>query len=62
MHDLKSQTISMKEVLLTGSLDNLGNILDRSWQAKKQLANDISSNLIDQIYEKQLRMGLRVVR
>jgi D-glycero-alpha-D-manno-heptose-7-phosphate kinase len=57
MHDLKSQTFSMKEALLTGSLDNLGNILDRSWQAKKRLANDVSSNLIDQIYVEAVENG-----
>jgi len=38
MHKLKEQAVLMKEALLTGSLDRMGEILDFGWGYKKQMA------------------------
>lgn len=51
MHKLKQQAVKMKECLLMGELDKIGDILDFGWQNKKMMADGISNDMIDQIYE-----------
>ena len=51
MHKLKEQAVQMKEVLLKGDIDRIGEILDFGWQHKKQMAKSISNPRIDAIYE-----------
>jgi D-glycero-alpha-D-manno-heptose-7-phosphate kinase len=50
-HKLKEQAIMMKEAILTGQLNRLGEILDFGWQHKKQMAAEISNPIIDEIYD-----------
>lgn len=50
MHQLKKQSIMMKEALLRGNLNKIGEILDFGWTFKKQMADEISSPLLDEIY------------
>ncbi len=50
-HKLKEQAVMMKEALLTGRLDELGQILEFGWYHKKRTADGISNPLIDQMYE-----------
>lgn len=50
-HKLKEQAIMMKEALLTGKLNSLGDILDFGWRYKKQTAAGITNPMIDEIYE-----------
>ncbi len=57
MHKLKEQSVMMKEALLRGQLNNIGEILDFGWQYKKQMANEISNPLIDNLYETALKNG-----
>ena len=38
MHKLKEQAVMMKEAILKGNLDEIGEILDFGWQFKKNLA------------------------
>ena len=51
MHKLKEQAVKMKEQLLKGEIDKVGEILDFGWKYKKQLATEISNPIIDDIYE-----------
>lgn len=51
MHKLKIQSIMMKEALLKGDLDKVGEILDFGWNYKKQMAEEITNPFLDQIYE-----------
>ncbi len=51
MHNLKDQAQQMKEALLQDKLSKIGEILNFGWQNKKQMANSITNNLIDSIYE-----------
>jgi len=51
MHQLKQQAQKMKEVLMKGRLDELGDILDFGFQQKRKMADGISNNLIEDIYE-----------
>ncbi len=50
MHELKNQAIKMKEALLKWELEKIWNILHESWIAKKNMANEISNEFIDNIY------------
>ncbi len=51
MHQLKKQSGMMKEALLKGNLDEIGEILDFGWTFKKQMADEISNPLLDELYE-----------
>jgi D-glycero-alpha-D-manno-heptose-7-phosphate kinase len=57
MHQLKAQSSMMKEALLRGQLNNIGEILDFGWQHKKQMASEITNPLIDELYSTALKNG-----
>jgi len=57
MHKLKEQSIMMKEAILTGNLDIIGEILNFGWMYKKQMADGISNSIIDGIYEAAIANG-----
>lgn len=57
MHKLKEQAIRMKEALLKGQLDKIGEILDFGWQYKKNMASGITNPLIDEIYSMAMKSG-----
>jgi len=56
-HNLKQQAIRMKEAILKGELDSIGEILDFGWQNKKQMASGITNPWIDEIYETAMMNG-----
>lgn len=57
MHRLKEDAIAMKAALLQGRIHELGDILNRSWEAKKRTAAGISNPRLDQLYELALSRG-----
>lgn len=57
MHHLKEQAVMMKEAILKGNINQIGEILDFGFQHKKQMAKGISNPLIDEIYETALKAG-----
>jgi D-glycero-alpha-D-manno-heptose-7-phosphate kinase len=57
MHHLKEQAVKMKEHLLRGELNKIGEVLHFGWQNKKQMASSISNSLIDDIYETAIKSG-----
>ena len=57
MHKLKEQAHQMKENLLRGDLNKIGEILQFGWENKKRMADSISNSLIDEIYETAIRSG-----
>ncbi len=50
MHQLKSDAVDMKRVLLQGLIGEVAAILDRSWTSKKATAAGITNSRIDEIY------------
>jgi len=56
-HKLKEQAVMMKEAILKGEIDRIGQILDFGWQHKKQMATGISNSFIDDIYEAAISNG-----
>ena len=57
MHQLKEQSVLMKEAILKGEVDHIGKILHDGWMHKKQMADGISNASIDVIYEAALQSG-----
>ena len=57
MHNLKEQAHQMKDSLLRGELNKIGEILHFGWQNKKQMAASISNKLIDDIYSSAIEHG-----
>lgn len=57
MQNLKEQALQMKEAILKGSLNRVGEILDYGWQNKKKTAEGVSNPVIDEIYEAAIKGG-----
>ncbi len=51
MHQLKQQAQMMKEALLKGRLNEIGEILDFGFQQKRKMAAGISNELMEEIYD-----------
>ena len=47
----------MKEALLRGKLDEIGEILDFGWKFKKQMASGITNENLDKLYETAIKNG-----
>ena len=57
MHQMKNQAVMMKEALLKGQLDKIGEILNYGWHFKKQMADEITNPLIEEIYSTAILHG-----
>jgi D-glycero-alpha-D-manno-heptose-7-phosphate kinase len=56
-HRLKEQSLMMKEAILKGKFDDIGEILNYGWKHKKAIASGITNSMIDEIYETALASG-----
>lgn len=56
-HNLKHQSLLMKEAILTGNVDHIGSILHEGWESKKRMAAGISNEHIDEIYKVATKNG-----
>lgn len=50
MHKIKEQAKEIKEALLTGKIDRIGEIFDEGYSYKKQMAKAISNEYLEDIY------------
>ncbi len=57
MHRLKSQAIQMKECLLKGEIDGIGELLNFGWEEKKKMTSGITNQLLDDIYTTAVNAG-----
>lgn len=57
MHRIKEQAVMMKEALLKGEFDAIGEILDFGWRHKRNMAVGITNPYLDEIYETALQAG-----
>ena len=57
MHKLKEQAQQMKEALLKGHVGDIGEILNFGWEHKKQMAQSVSNQRIDTIYDAAIAAG-----
>lgn len=56
-HRLKIQSVKMKEVILMGRMDEIGEVMHYGWESKKMMATGISNPEIDEIYKTALANG-----
>jgi len=57
MHRLKEQAVWMKESLLRGDIDRIGDILNFGWEHKKRTASGITNTMLDSIYATAVAAG-----
>ncbi|MBC7889875.1 MAG: dehydrogenase [Ferruginibacter sp.] len=57
MHRLKEQSYLMKEALLKGRLDEVGEILDFGFEQKRLMAHNITNQRIEAIYQAAKKAG-----
>jgi D-glycero-alpha-D-manno-heptose-7-phosphate kinase len=57
MHKIKEQAKEIKEALLTGKINRIGEIFHEGFEYKKQMAKEISNELLDKIYSESIRSG-----
>jgi D-glycero-alpha-D-manno-heptose-7-phosphate kinase len=57
VHQLKADATAMKEALLRGNIRRFGEILGRSWEAKRNLADQISNPEIEHVMSCALEAG-----
>jgi len=57
MQQLKEDALHMKECLLKGQLMEFSRYMGKSWQAKKEMAHNISNSKIDKIYDAAQQAG-----
>jgi len=57
MHIIRDLALRMKEAVLKGELDNIGELFHKSWVYKKQMADGITNPYIDSIYDAALKAG-----
>lgn len=57
LRDMKQIAYTARTELENGNVDALGELLDESWQLKKQLASKISNPDINELYETAIRAG-----
>jgi D-glycero-alpha-D-manno-heptose-7-phosphate kinase len=50
LHEVKAVALRMREALKGGELHRFGELLDESWQAKRNISSKISTARIDQLY------------
>ncbi len=57
MHRTREMATLMKEALLKGELNKIGELMHTGWQYKKQMAEGISNEVIDEIYASARKAG-----
>jgi D-glycero-alpha-D-manno-heptose-7-phosphate kinase len=57
LHQLKRDAIEMKQALLRGQIRRMAELLNHSWEAKKRTAEGISTDQIEQLYQRAFADG-----
>ncbi len=57
MHQLKRDAVEMKQALLRGEIRRMASLLNNSWEAKKLTASGISTDTIEQLYQRAFSEG-----
>ena len=57
MHQIKQSARDMKEALLKGDIHSFSLIIERQWENKKKMANCITNNQIDDIFNVAINAG-----
>jgi len=59
LHSIRELASRMRDTIVKGDLNQFGDLLDESWQAKKSVSTKISSSQIDELYRLARDHGAR---
>ena len=54
---MKQQAHHVRKLVEAGDIDSLGSVLHQGWEAKRKLAQGVSSGELDEIYERAVKAG-----
>ena len=57
MHQLRADAVDMKQALLRGNIQEVADVLNRSWQAKRRTSGLVSNSTIEEIFDLGLKNG-----
>jgi D-glycero-alpha-D-manno-heptose-7-phosphate kinase len=57
MHQLKTDAIDMKQGLLRGNIQEVADVLNRSWLAKRRTSGLVSNSTIEEVFDLGLKNG-----
>ena len=58
MHSINAITVeALQNFQKQADFDEIGRLLDQSWQCKRQLADGVSADLMDDLYQTAIRNG-----
>jgi D-glycero-alpha-D-manno-heptose-7-phosphate kinase len=57
MHQLKSDAVEMKQALLAGNIQQVAEVLNRSWKAKQRTSDLVSNSKVEEVFELGLKNG-----
>jgi D-glycero-alpha-D-manno-heptose-7-phosphate kinase len=57
LHRLKSDALEMKQALLTGNIERMAKVLERSWEAKKETATGVTTPQIETLHRSAIDAG-----
>lgn len=57
LHAVKEEAVRMKEAILKGDFDAFAKSMRTGWESKKRMANSISNDSIDRIYDAAIQAG-----
>src|SRR5262249_33621212 len=57
MHQLRTDAVDMKQALLRGNIQEVADVLNRSWQAKRRTSDLVSNSLIQDVFDLGLKNG-----
>jgi D-glycero-alpha-D-manno-heptose-7-phosphate kinase len=57
MHQLRADAIDMKQALLRGDIQEVSQVLNRSWQAKRRTSGLVSNSTVEKVFELGLKNG-----
>lgn len=57
LQQMTGQAHQVRQLIETGDIDGLGALLHQGWEAKRKLAQGVSSSDLDEIYERAMKAG-----
>jgi D-glycero-alpha-D-manno-heptose-7-phosphate kinase len=57
MHQLRADAVDMKQALLRGNIQEVADVLNRSWQAKRRTSGLVSNPRIEEVFDLGLKNG-----
>jgi D-glycero-alpha-D-manno-heptose-7-phosphate kinase len=57
LQEMARQASEVRQLIESGSVGALGPMLHRNWESKRKLASNISSDVLDKIYERAMKAG-----